>query len=46
MYSVAINNAQRIREEQFQAFIKECLMKRSKVIDGAIYCNKFKSFNL
>ena len=49
MYNVAveaINNAQRIGEEQFQAFVKECLIKRSKVIDGVIHCNKFKLFNL
>ena len=44
MYNVAveaINNVQRIGEGQFQTFVKECLIKRSKVIDDVIHCNKF-----
>ena len=42
MYSVAveaINSAQRIGEEQLQAFVKECLIERSKAID-VIHHNK------
>ena len=48
MYSVAvetINNAQGIGGEQLQAFVKECLIERSKVINDLIHHNKFKLFN-
>ena len=41
----AINNAQRIGEEQFQAFVKEYLIERSKAIDDVIHHNKFKLSN-
>ena len=41
----AIINAQRIGEEQFQAFVKERLIERSKAIDDVIHRNKFKLFN-
>ena len=41
----AIINAQRIGEEQFQAFVNERLIERSKAIDDVIHHNKFKLFN-
>ena len=41
----AIINAQRIGEEQFEAFVKERLIERSKAIDDVIHRNKFKLFN-
>ena len=40
-----INIAQRIEKEQFQAFVKECLIERSKALDDVIHCNKFNLFN-
>ena len=40
-----INIAQRIEKEQFQAFVKECVIERSKALDDVIYCNKFNLFN-
>ena len=48
MYSVAvetINNAQGIGGEHFQAFVKECLIERSKVINDVTHRNKFNLFN-
>ena len=40
-----INIAQRVEKEQFQAFVKECLIERSKALDDIIHCNKFNLFN-
>ena len=40
-----INIAQRIEKEQFQAFVKECLIERSKALDNVIHCNRFNLFN-
>ena len=39
-----IQNVQRIGQEQFQAFTKECLVDQSKSIDDVIYRNKLKLF--
>ena len=39
-----IQNVQRIGQEQFQAFTKECLVDQSKSIDDVIHCNKLKLF--
>ena len=39
-----IQNVQRIGQEQFQAFVKECLVDRSKSIDDVIHRNKLKLF--
>jgi len=40
-----IRNAERLSQEQFQAFIKERLIERTKAIDDVIHCNKLKLFN-
>ena len=40
----AVQNAQRIGQEQFQAFSTECLIERSKSIDDVIHRNKLKLF--
>ena len=39
-----IQNVQRIGQQQFQGFIKECLVERSKSIDDVIHRNKLKLF--
>ena len=39
-----VKNIQRISQEQFQAFVKERLIERSKAIDDVIHRNKFKLF--
>ena len=39
-----IQNEQRIGQEQFQAFINECLVDRSKSTDDVIRRNKLKLF--
>ncbi len=40
----AVQNAQRIGQEQFQAFTRECLIERSISIDDVIHRNKLKVF--
>ena len=39
-----VKNIQRISQEQFQAFVKERLIERSKATDDVIHRNKFKLF--
>ena len=39
-----IQNVQKIGQQQFQGFIKECLVERSKSIDDVIHRNKLKLF--
>ena len=39
-----IHNAQRIGQDQFQTFTKECLVKRSKPIDDVLHRNRLKLF--
>ena len=39
-----IQNVQRLGQEQFQAFIKECLVDKSKSIHDVIHRNKLKLF--
>ena len=40
----SIQNAQRIGQEQFQAFTIECLIEKSKSIDDVIHHNTLKLF--
>ena len=39
-----IQNVQRIGQQQFQGFIKEYLVERSKSVDDVIHRNKLKLF--
>ena len=39
-----VQNARRIGQEQFQAFVQERLIERAKPIDGVIHRNKLKLF--
>ena len=39
-----VRNAQRIGQDQFQTFTKECLIKRSKPIDDVLHHNRLKLF--
>ncbi len=39
-----VQNARRIGQEQFQAYIRDCLIERSKSIDDVIHRNKLKLF--
>ncbi len=44
MESHQFQNARRIGQEQFQAYIRDCLIERSKSIDDVIHRNKLKLF--
>ena len=39
-----VKNIQRIGQEQFQTFVKERLIERSKAIDDVVHRNKLKLF--
>ena len=40
----AVKKAQKIGQQQFQTFTKECLVERTKPFDDTIYCNRLKLF--